>query len=284
MGDVIAGFVQQCVVISRKIHEIATIISFPRNDNCCYEHCVARHNNLIHHVITSKHRCSNLTKRYAFTLAEVLITLGIIGVVAAITLPIVINNYQKHVTVNRIKTFYSAIGQAYQASSVQNGDISEWTLPSSTATSDVQVYYNTYFKPYLKTELINKQSISKHKFFTKYANSYTFYSMSNGTVFLFSPSATSNYIYIIFDINGFQAPNLPGRDIFYMNIRMPQGVVLFQGTGQHTRQELISGTPANDGRDTSCCAKTCRTSGFEKLNCAALIQLDGWRILNDYPW
>lgn len=31
----------------------------------------------------------------AFTLAEVLITLGIIGVVAAITLPTLIANYQK---------------------------------------------------------------------------------------------------------------------------------------------------------------------------------------------
>ena len=34
-------------------------------------------------------------KHAAFTLAEVLITLGIIGVVAAITMPTLINNYQK---------------------------------------------------------------------------------------------------------------------------------------------------------------------------------------------
>ena len=40
----------------------------------------------------------------AFTLAEVLITLGIIGVVAAMTLPAVVNKYRKVVFVNRIKT------------------------------------------------------------------------------------------------------------------------------------------------------------------------------------
>ena len=37
----------------------------------------------------------NSLKRPAFTLAEVLITLGIIGVVAALTLPTLISNYKK---------------------------------------------------------------------------------------------------------------------------------------------------------------------------------------------
>ena len=41
--------------------------------------------------------------RKGFTLAEVLITLGIIGVVAAITLPTLIQNYQKHVFVTRLQ-------------------------------------------------------------------------------------------------------------------------------------------------------------------------------------
>ena len=35
-------------------------------------------------------------KKRAFTLAEVLITLGIIGIVAALTMPTLIGNYQKN--------------------------------------------------------------------------------------------------------------------------------------------------------------------------------------------
>ena len=35
-----------------------------------------------------------MTKRFGFTLAEVLITLGIIGVVAAMTIPTLIHNYK----------------------------------------------------------------------------------------------------------------------------------------------------------------------------------------------
>ena len=46
----------------------------------------------------------NTTKRKnGFTLAEVLITIGIIGIVAAMTLPAVIGNYKKQEVVSRLK-------------------------------------------------------------------------------------------------------------------------------------------------------------------------------------
>ena len=45
-------------------------------------------------------------KHKAFTMAEVLITLGIIGIVAAMTLPALVAKYQKNVTSNRLKKKY----------------------------------------------------------------------------------------------------------------------------------------------------------------------------------
>lgn len=48
----------------------------------------------------------------AFTLAEVLITLGIIGVVAAMTLPALTANYQKMVLKNQFKKQYSQMQEA----------------------------------------------------------------------------------------------------------------------------------------------------------------------------
>ncbi len=51
-------------------------------------------------------------KRVAFTLAEVLITLGIIGVVAALTLPSVINKVQNIVLKNQFKKAYSNLQNA----------------------------------------------------------------------------------------------------------------------------------------------------------------------------
>ena len=42
-------------------------------------------------------KVKSVKMQIAFTLSEVLITLGIIGIVAAMTLPALIGNYQKHV-------------------------------------------------------------------------------------------------------------------------------------------------------------------------------------------
>ena len=52
-------------------------------------------------------------KKNGFTLAEVLITLGIIGVVAAITLPTVIQNYQKQVLVTQLKKMYATWNEGF---------------------------------------------------------------------------------------------------------------------------------------------------------------------------
>uniref|UniRef100_UPI004029BEED type II secretion system protein n=1 Tax=Candidatus Scatousia sp. TaxID=3085663 RepID=UPI004029BEED len=62
----------------------------------------------------------------AFTLAEVLITLGIIGIVAAMTLPTVVNKYQERVTVTKVKKFYSLINQALLFAIKDNGYVDEW--------------------------------------------------------------------------------------------------------------------------------------------------------------
>ena len=47
-----------------------------------------------------------------FTLAEVLITLGIIGIVAALTLPSLVSNYRKKVTAAKLKQTYSILSNA----------------------------------------------------------------------------------------------------------------------------------------------------------------------------
>lgn len=59
-----------------------------------------------------------------FTLAEVLITLGIIGVVAAMTIPNLITAHQKKVTVTKLQRAISILNQAYRLSYEENGDAS----------------------------------------------------------------------------------------------------------------------------------------------------------------
>lgn len=57
----------------------------------------------------------------AFTLAEVLVTLGIIGVIAAMTLPSVINKAEKMILKNQFKKTYSTFSQALLKSEADYG-------------------------------------------------------------------------------------------------------------------------------------------------------------------
>ena len=67
-------------------------------------------------------------KKRAFTLAEVLITLGIIGVVAALTMPSLIANYKEKETVTRVKKVYSELSQAFLSAVNENGTPDNWNL------------------------------------------------------------------------------------------------------------------------------------------------------------
>ena len=67
-----------------------------------------------------------LKKKAAFTLAEVLITLGIIGIVAAMTMPALIQRNINHTAEARLKKFYSVFNQAIQLAEAEYGDRTFW--------------------------------------------------------------------------------------------------------------------------------------------------------------
>ena len=67
----------------------------------------------------------------AFTLAEVLITLGIIGIVAAMTIPTLIAKYSERQTVSQLTKLYSTLTQAYQMLQAEYGQLSTWGLKNT---------------------------------------------------------------------------------------------------------------------------------------------------------
>ncbi len=86
---------------------------------------------------------SRLHKRVAFTLAEVLITLGIIGVVAALTLPSVVAHYKEKVLVTQVKKAYSEMQNALKMYSAQNG-CSDITCISDTNQTSAELADKLY--------------------------------------------------------------------------------------------------------------------------------------------
>ena len=80
-----------------------------------------------------------IKNKKAFTLAEVLITLGIIGVVAAMTLPSLIAKYDEMVMVNKIKRTYSELANAIEMrkSELGTSDYAEQFNPSLTSAEQL---------------------------------------------------------------------------------------------------------------------------------------------------
>lgn len=101
-------------------------------------------------------------KKTAFTLAEVLITLGIIGVVAAMTLPTLIQKNNNRVVETRLKKFYSAVNQAILLAENDYGSRKYWYQDINNIETDkdgnpvngsstVEKWWNKYMAPYIKT-------------------------------------------------------------------------------------------------------------------------------------
>ncbi len=89
-------------------------------------------------------------KKKAFTLAEVLITLGIIGVVAALTIPTLMQKYRKNVIETRLKQANSMLINAAKLSEVDYG-LNHVREDFVAKDPDVALeMFNKYYAPYIK--------------------------------------------------------------------------------------------------------------------------------------
>ena len=85
-------------------------------------------------------------KKYTgFTLAEVLISLAIIGVVAALTIPALVQKYQERAWITGAKKFYSIMNQAVQMAVLEHGTPDQWGITKDDSTPMAE-----YVLPYLK--------------------------------------------------------------------------------------------------------------------------------------
>lgn len=182
-----------------------------------------------------------VSRQVAFTLAEVLITLGVIGVVAGITMPVLINKHKEHVTVNKVKKFYSLINQTILHSISENGYLNEWDVSSEISQSAHSDEFAPYITKYLKIikdcgtnsgclqYKNNPLLLNGTEAYANYDENTDFYKiiLSDGSYIWFQsysyPSpyckVTNKYfdnlcaIFYI-DINGKKAPNTVAKDIF----------------------------------------------------------------------
>lgn len=190
----------------------------------------------------------------AFTLAEVLITLGIIGIVAAMTIPALITSYQQNVYLTQFKEVYSQLSQAYTNAAKDYGTADTWT--------SAQNAYN-YLKPYFNISVDCQNTIgcmanAEYRDVKGGDCGYNYYNLvrykftlNNGAALLFD-SATEVFI----DTNGNKGPNQFGYDFFYLVLNNKNGAPYVSGvpSGGDITGWCTIGTPTGGWYNGGTCA------------------------------
>lgn len=209
-----------------------------------------------------------------------LITLGVIGVVAALAMPALVANHQKQTWITGLKKNYSIFAQATQSIVIET-PVTDWNI--AEPVSAVREIYE-YYKPYLNivkdcgcdTNTSATECWSKET--TKALNGKTFKygypgaigittchaRLADGTSVSFdrwgatdSPIGTgagiSDVFVIAVDVNGDKGPNTMGRDVFYFTLAKNKNTLVAAGVDNNSPQCTPNDTTLYAGVD--CAAK-----------------------------
>ena len=231
----------------------------------------------------------------AFTLAEVLITIGVIGVVAAMTLPTLIQNYKKHVVETRLAKFYTTMNQAIRMSETVNGDKMYWESIGNGFEKDEEgnedysksipmAWFNKYLKPYLNVAKTEVDPILGRVMI--YYNDGSLCLMARPSIH-FYPNAKDYQKYIIPDDGSvnFNPKEISGIKYFTFFFNPSVNTT---STKYHYKKGIEPYKYNWDGEIETLYDKAaigCNENATnERAYCTALIQLNGWKIPKDYPF
>lgn len=118
---------------------------------------------------------SSLKRNAAFTLAEVLITLGIIGVVAAITLPSLIADFQDKQLIAQFKKTYSIISNSVLLAQQDLGTIGDNTrlFDVNKTSEEVAINFSRYFNGASVCKSASDKGCGTYSYKVKFATPYT---------------------------------------------------------------------------------------------------------------
>jgi type II secretory pathway pseudopilin PulG len=208
-------------------------------------------------------------KNFAFTLSELLIIIGIISIIATLTIPNLVTKINNEITVIRLKQSYTELKQVIKLSEIENGDVSSWdfSLPARTFANKYLVGYvkisNSETARDVNSRLQYKRPNGKSASSAIYnGQSSAVITLSNGallTVDSWYPS-TKDYRAITIDINGYSKPNVVGKDLFWFIISSGENGPVSTHSSSNTYKENVL---------------ECQTTGEQ---CSTVIIKDNWKI------
>jgi len=162
-------------------------------------------------------------KKFGFTLAEILITLTIIGIIAAIVMPALFSNVERATLEKQTAKFYNRLVTAF---STYKTDKESPTITNTEFNADnfVRDYFNaercdSFADCFPAAYSFVNNNQPRNNFAEEYS-SYNVYRLKDGTVFLIVGynEDESVPIDIFFDVNGIKGPNKVGRDFWSVKI------------------------------------------------------------------
>ena len=182
-------------------------------------------------------------KKSAFTMAEVLTTLGIIGIVAAMTLPSLINKAERAILAQQFKKSYSNLQNAINLVQAEYGEPYEcyalgyadyhidqclefW--PAVLSKMKVMsmcngIDYDCHPQYKTKAEVLAQGgSVSNNGCsFNLKTRAINYYILYDGSYLILNDYSVAGHhkLYFVIDVNGKKGPNKWGYDVFYLNLR-----------------------------------------------------------------
>lgn len=230
-----------------------------------------------------------------FTLAEVLITLGIVGVVSAIVIPKLISKYDKFIIETNLKKTYAELNNVIKMAEAENGSFEGWDF---SAYADNIV--DKYFAPYMKlTPCRSSKCAVFNGFPSWYAPTataargslqptnilYKAYNSSDGRVFIFMSEYYKDWngkvLQIIVDVNGNRGRTVMGQDVFMFSLCNFRGIT--------NRLKVGPGASWSETHSTEYLTENCIKSipyvmgYFRGSACTHLLERNNWKFPKNYP-
>lgn len=253
-------------------------------------------------IFKNNSKVSTMSQGYtAFTLAEVLITLGVIGVIAAITIPILLQATSKQTYATSLKKFYVNFNQVLQQVNLDNSCTNDLKCTKLFASGTTQTSLGTNLVKYFKITKDCGVSTTDNCFASATNSNYDdsgstdSYNRMDGYKFLtvdgmsvyienyidnctssWSSGVGTDYMsqvcgLVAVDVNGPQKPNRWGIDAFFFFITNAHGSVLYPMGGINDKswgvEHWWNGTN-----------KTCQTGATIGYYCAGRVIDDGWEM------
>ena len=240
----------------------------------------------------------------AFTLAEVLITLGIIGIVAAITLPVLHSKYEKHIIETGLKKTYSDLENLIKRSEADNGSYETWDYVE-VDWSYSNKFVEKYFAPYINLSVCVKGKLSCFAGTFPGSNLYIWkipngdfdtgmwlwcrskYLLDDGRSIaiiprhqrLFNSAEYWDYVTFVVDVNGKRGKSIMGQDVFTFTLFNYFYGKPIKGFHMGMGENYGDFNSTTESLYNSCS----RQDAWGAKRCGLLIQRNGWKFPKDYP-